>query len=100
MADAAPKTLADAMYPGGVNTVLGNQSPDKVLSTYSGNHIAALLWGEPQHREAYVAKYGYEQSLDTIDKALAATPKETKEQKDWHEDMEQYKADLLGRQGS
>lgn len=93
-------SAADAIYQGGVNTKLGNQDPDKVLSSFSGNHAAALLWGEPKHREAYVAKYGYEQSLDVIGKALASTPKESKEQKDWHEDMTQYQADLLSRQTS
>jgi hypothetical protein len=91
---------ADALYQGGVNTRLGNQDPDKVLSTWPGNHTAALLWGEPQHREAYVAKYGYQKALDNIDKAIATTPKDSKEQQEWHDDIQQFRADLLGRQTS
>lgn len=93
-------SAADAIYQGGVNKTLGNQDPDKVLSTFSGNHTGALLWGEPLHREAYVAKYGYEKALGVIGKAIETTPKETKEQKEWHEDITNYQADLLSRQGS
>lgn len=88
------------MYPNGPSTLLGNQDPDKVLDTFPGNHTGALLWGEPQHREAYVQKYGYEKALDVIESALKKTPADTKESQDWAKDMQQYRADLLGRQGS
>lgn len=89
-----------SLYPNGPSNTLGNQDPDKILGSFSGSHEGALLWGEPKHKEAYVAKYGYEKALEMIESALKRTPTDTKEAKDWAEDMQQYRADLLGRQGS
>lgn len=97
----ADQSLVSSMYKDGKpSSTLGNQDPDKILATYPGNHEAALIWGEDKHREAYVEKYGYKKSLDVIDGALKTTPTDTKEAKSWADDMQQYRADLLGRLGS
>lgn len=69
----------------------------------AGNHRGKLLWGERGEREAYVAKYGYEDTLDVINSALEKN-KELKDpkhpQSDWYSDMIEYRNELLSRQGS
>lgn len=90
--------VEDALYPGGPKEIAGNEDdPRKVLNNFGGNHEGALAYGEPKHREAYVQVYGYERTLNVIDKLLAKH-KDNAEAKDWFEDMSKYKADLLGRQ--
>lgn len=92
-------TAADALYPNGPDMTLGNASPDKVLGTFSGNHEGALMWGEKKHKEAYVAKYGYEKALDVISQALKVN-EHNPQAKEWTEDMSAYRDELLSRQGS
>ena len=96
-------TPQQALYgDNGPSDRLGNTDPDKVLGTYQGgNHEAALLWGNDNHREAYVAKYGYERASrllkSAIDSHTGSKEPGTKEG-DWYNDAVEYYKDLLSRQ--
>lgn len=95
--------MAEAsLYPNGPNTDLGNEAPEKILGTFSGNHTGALMWGERKHREAFTKMYGYDTTLKMMENMLQKNkPKENdKRGKEWFDDAKAYYDEILALQGS
>lgn len=96
-------SAAEALFPGGPSSDLGNESPEKVLGGFGGNHEGALVWGEQKHRDAYLKMYGYERTLGALEGMLKNNrhfENQDNDQGKWWQDLKKYHDQLLADQSS